>query len=136
MKTIFFSNLRIGFLLFFVAGAIITSCTKKQVGVTTAKVIIEENHEKTGGDDEDPILRIRVKKKNGLSAVGGAHVDVVTYSTDVRVGSGNTNDSGEFDQQVPVGTYYLDVTVVGTSTPYHTDAFYVDADKQVTVLVD
>lgn len=115
-------------------GAITVSCKKENVTNRKAKIIIENDLEKTGGD-HDPIIRVRVKKKNTLAPVDNALVGTYTYGTNEQINEGYTNSSGEYDRQVPAGIYYFQVTVSG-GTPVVTDTIHVHADVQPTILVD
>jgi hypothetical protein len=116
-------------------GAITVSCRKEKANFRKADLMVDNGCERTGGD-EDPIIRVRVKKKNTFVAVDSAYVETMTYSTNVRANFGYTNTLGELDQQVATGIYYLKVTVPGYSTPYVTDTMHVSKDIQATVLVD
>lgn len=115
-------------------GAITVSCKKEEVSSRKAQMITESDLEKTG--DEDPIIRVRVKKKNTYAPVDNAHVETFVYGTNVRINDGYTNSSGEYDRQVAVGIYYFHVTPQGSSTPVVTDTIHVDKDVMPTILVD
>lgn len=115
-------------------GAITVSCKKEQANARKAGLIIENDREKTG-DDEDPVIRIRTKKKNTFVPVGNVLVETMTYGTNTVANSGYTDSNGEDDQQVPEGIYYFRVTVSGSS-PVTTDTVHVSKDIQATILVD
>lgn len=115
-------------------GAITVSCRKDKTNSRKAELITQSDDEKSG--DEDPIIRVRVKKKQSLIPVGGALVETMTYGTDVRVNSGYTDSLGQYDRQVPPDVYYFKVTVSGNVTPYVTDTVRVNQDTQATILVD
>ncbi|MGV3610210.1 MAG: hypothetical protein ACO1N0_04610 [Fluviicola sp.] len=115
-------------------GAITVSCKKENVNSRKAKMIVEDCLEKTGGDT-DPIIRVRVKKKNTLAPVDNALVETYTYGTNVQVNEGYTNSSGEYDRQVPEGIYYFQVTVSGHD-PLVTDTIRVQTDVQATILIE
>lgn len=116
-------------------GAITVSCRKEKAGCRKAELITEDAGGKTGGD-EDPIIRVRVKKKNTFVPIDSAYVETRTYGTNALANSGYTNALGEDDQQVPAGIYYFKVTLPGTSTPFATDTVHVSKDIQATILVD
>ena len=115
-------------------GAITVSCKKEEVRSRKAPIVVESDPEKTGGD-EDPIIRVRVKKKNSLAPVDSAGVVTYEYGTDLLMNHGYTNSSGEYDRQVPSGIYYFQVTVKGED-PVVTDTIHVHTDVQTTILVD
>ena len=115
-------------------GAITVSCKKENVTKRKAEMITEAVPEKTGGD-QDPIIRVRVKKKNTLAPVDNAYVETYAYGTNLQVNDGYTNASGEYDRQVPAEIYYFQVTVKG-GTPVVTDTIHVRTDVQATILVD
>lgn len=114
-------------------GAITVSCKKENVTKRKAEIITEHDLEKTG--DQDPIIRVRVKKKNTLAPVDNAHVGTYAYGTNTQINVGYTNSSGEYDRQVPEGIYYFQVTV-GGGDPVVTDTIHVHTDVQPTILVD
>lgn len=115
-------------------GAITVSCKKENVTSRKAEMIIEDCLEKTGGD-QDPIIRVRVKKKNTLVPVDNAYVETYSYGTNRQINDGYTNSSGEYDRQVQSGIYYFQVTVSG-GTPVVTDTIHVRTNVQATILVD
>ena len=118
-------------------GAITISCEKQKTAFRKAQLILENsNNPKTGDDDDDPIIHGKVKKKNNLAPVDGALVGTYVYGTDTVINSQYTDDLGEFTEQVKNGIYYFKVTVPGSSSPYVTDTFSINQDKQVTILVD
>lgn len=115
-------------------GAITVSCKKENVTKRKAEIIVENDPEKTGGD-HDPIIRVRVKKKNTLAPVDNALVGTYTYGTNEQVNEGYTNSLGEYDRQVPEGIYYFQVTVSGMD-PLVTDTIHVYTDVQPTILIE
>lgn len=116
-------------------GAIIVSCKKEQ-GAKYRKAQLTTTQAKDGGDDdEDPVIRGKVKK-HSLAVVGGALVQTMTYGTNVQVGTVYTDSLGEFEQQVASGIYYFKVTVPGNSVPFATDTVHVSKDIEVTIFVD
>lgn len=115
-------------------GAITVSCKKENVTKRKAEIIVENDPEKTGGD-HDPIIRVRVKKKNTLVPVDNALVGTYTYGTNEQVNEGYTNSLGEYDRQVPEGIYYFQVTVSGMD-PLVTDTIHVNTDVQPTILIE
>lgn len=119
-----------------VLGAITTSCKKDQYA-NNRKAELTVVHAKDGGDDdEDPVIRGKVKKKANSQVIANAQVETMTYGTNVRVGSVYTDSLGDFAQQVTSGIYYFKVTPPGFSTPYVTDTVHVTKDIQVTIEVD
>lgn len=118
-------------------GGMTVSCEKealKPVKEHTAKMTTE--HAKLGGDDdEDPVIRGKVKKNNFV-AVDSAFVETMTYGTNVRVDSVYTDSIGQFQQKVAAGIYYFKVTVPGFSSPVITDTVHVYRDVQVEIIVD
>lgn len=118
-------------------GAITVSCRKEEnTKFRKAKITSCESNNKDGGeDDDDPIIRGRVKKRNN-SVVDSAHVETLTYLSNVKVGDQYTDDAGEFEQTVTIGKYYFRVTVPGVSTPYITDTIHVNADRNIEITVD
>jgi hypothetical protein len=115
-------------------GVITVSCKKENVSKRKAEIITEHDPEKTGGD-HDPIIRVRVKKKNTLAPIDNAYVETYTYSTNLQINDGYTNSSGEYDRQVPEGIYYFQVTVSG-GDPVVTDTIHVHTDVQPTILIE
>jgi hypothetical protein len=133
MKT---NNFMIASLLILIGmGAITVSCQKGKANFRKAKLVTEYANEKTGGD-EDPIIRVRVKKKNSFAPVDSAFVETIDYESNMQVNSGYTNALGESKQQVPTGIYYFKVTVPRNSIQYITDTVHVHADIETTILVD
>ncbi len=118
-------------------GAITVSCKKEEnTKFRKAKITSCDLNNKDGGeDDDDPIIRGRVKKRNNL-VVYNAHVETMTYLSNVKVGDQYTDSLGEFQQTVTIGKYYFKVTVPGVSTPYVTDTIHVNADRNVNIIVD
>lgn len=114
-------------------GAITVSCKKENVTKRKAAIITENDPEKTGGD-HDPIIRVRVKKKNTLAPIDNAYVQTYTYGTNVQINDGYTDSLGEYDRQVPTGIYYFQVTVSG-GDPVVTDTIHVNADVLATILI-
>jgi len=117
-------------------GALVVSCDKVKNRVKRAQLIVNTASEKDGGDDEDPIIQGRVKKKNTFVPIDSAYVETVTYGTNLRIGAKYTDDKGIFTQPADTGTFYFKVTVPGFSTPYVTDTIYIDKDTEVTILVN
>jgi hypothetical protein len=117
-------------------GAITVSCKKENVTKRKAQVLTENELEKEGGD-HDPIIRVRVKKRNTLAPLDSADVETYEYGTDLLINDGYTNSSGEYDRQVPAGIYYFRVTPKGGSSSL-SDTIHVheDDDVQKTILVD
>lgn len=115
-------------------GAITVSCKKEEVKSRKAQIVVESDAEKTGGD-HDPIIRVRVKKKNTLAPIDNALVGTYIYGTNLQINEGRTNSSGEYDCQVPEGIYYFHVTV-GGGDPLVTDTIRVSSDVQATILVN
>jgi hypothetical protein len=115
-------------------GAITISCKKEQPAQRLKAQMTTAQAKDGGDDDEDPVIRGKVKKNN--LALFGAEVETVTYGTNVRIGSVYTDSLGEFAQHVSKGTYYFKVTVPGFSTPYVTDTVSVTKDTEVNISVD
>jgi hypothetical protein len=114
-------------------GAITISCEKEKTA-NLQRARISASRQKDGGDnDEDPVIRGKVKKNN--LPISGALVETIDRDTKVRVGSAATNDLGEFTQHVAKGTYFFRVTIPGFSIPYVTDAVSVDKDTEVRITV-
>lgn len=116
-------------------GAITVSCQKEKATFRKAELMTKYTNEKTGGD-EDPIIRVRVKKKNSFAPVDSAFVETIDYVSNEQINTGYTNAIGESKQQVPKGVYYFKVTVPRNSIPYITDTVHVKADIETTILVD
>ena len=116
-------------------GAIAVSCEKAKTNTRKAVLMVDNSCEKTGGD-EDPIIRVRVKKKNTFVPVNNAYVETMNYTTSTSVNTGFTNTLGEYDHKEAVGIYYLKVTPSGSSTTYVTDTIHVNTSVTATVLVD
>jgi|GEM_PF-2937056 len=132
MKT---TKLMIASLLILVAmGAITVSCEKAKTTTRKAALLVDNSCEKTGGD-EDPIIRVRVKKKNTFVPIYNAFVETMSYVTGTGVNSGYTDSLGEYDKKVTAGIYYFKVTPAGGTTSI-TDTVHVNNNVQVTILVD
>lgn len=117
-------------------GAITVSCKKEQVAkYRKAEMCVSETNAKDGGDDEDPIIRGKVKK-HSFEPVDSAFVETITYGTNIRVGADYTDELGDFVQLVEKGIYYFKVTIPGESTPYVTDTIHVNEDVEVTIFVN
>ncbi len=114
-------------------GAITVSCKKENVTSRKAQIITEYDLEKTG--DQDPIIRVRVKKRYTLVPVDSADVETYEYGTNLQINQGYTNSSGEYDRQVAGGIYYFRVTPKGGSS-FLTDTIHVHTDVQATILID
>jgi hypothetical protein len=115
-------------------GAITVSCKKENVTKRKAEMIVEDCLEKTGGDT-DPIIRVRVKKRNTMAPMDSVQVETYTYGTNLQINYGYTNSSGEYDRQVAEGIYYFRVTPKGESS-FLTDSIDVHTDVQTTILID
>lgn len=116
-------------------GAITVSCKKEKVPPCKAKMATINSTPKDGGDDEDPIIRGKVKK-HSFEPVDSAFVETITYGTNIRVGADYTDELGDFVQLVEKGIYYFKVTIPSESTPYVTDTIHVNEDVEVTILVN
>lgn len=118
-------------------GAITVSCEKQKTAFKKAQLVADNNNTpKTGDDDDEPIFQGKVRKKIGLTTVGGARVETYEYGTNNKIGTQYTYDPGEFTQQVKKGTYYFKVTVPDDSNLYITDTLSIHQNMQVTILVD
>jgi len=115
-------------------GAITVSCEKAKTSVNKAALLVDDSCEKDGGD-EDPIIRVRVKKKNTFVPVNNAYVETMSYATGLSVNTGFTNTLGHYDNSVAAGIYYFKVTPSGGSTSI-TDTVHVNKDIVATILVD
>lgn len=116
-------------------GVITVSCEKEKTAPRKAELTIE--YAKDGGDDdEDPVIRGKVKKKNSVVVISGATVEILTYGTNIKIGEEYTDSLGNFEDQVPAGIYYFKVTIPGNSIPIVTDSVHVSKDVQVTIEVD
>lgn len=116
-------------------GGMTMSCEKEQLkpAECNGKTTIE--HTKDGGDDDDdPVIRGKVKNKNTLVAIPGAGVETFTYSTGTKVATKVTDSLGDFDEQLPVGIYYFKVTPVGGST-VTTDTVHVNGNMNLTLAI-
>jgi len=113
-------------------GAVTMSCEKEELKPAEGKPTTE--HTKSG-DDDDPVIRGRVKKKSNGMGISGAHVETLTYGTNTKVGDEYTDSSGDFVEVVPVGIYYFKVTVPGNGTPTYSDTVHVNHDVNVTIEV-
>ena len=115
-------------------GTILVSCKKEQPTQNRKATVTSEQAKDTGDDDEDPVIRGRVKKNS--VAVNNATVVTMTYGTNVAVGSVNTDSLGQFQQQVPKGTYYFKVTPYGSTTAQVTDTVRVYSDTNVDITIN
>lgn len=115
------------------------SCRKESINRSgsflKAEVKTEYSLEKND-PDEEPYIRVRVKKKNSFTPVNNANVETFAYGTNVRFSSYFTDSAGEVRQTVPIGTYYFHITLPGTSIPYVTDTIHVNKDVTANVFVD
>lgn len=112
-------------------GATTVSCEKEQL-----KPGKEQHHTRHGGDDdEDPVIRGKVKKSN-FTPVNNAHVETMVYGTNAQYASTYTNELGEYQQKVSVGIYYLKVTNPNSGNPVYTDTMHVSSDREVNVIAD
>ena len=116
-------------------GAITVSCKKEQCAKYRKAKITTIQAKDGGDDDEDPVIRGKVKK-HSLSPVDSAYVETITYGSNVSIGAEYTDNLGRFDQKADSGIYYFRVTVPGISTPYVTDTVHVNKDIEVTIFVD
>ena len=124
------------FLILVGMGAITVSCEKEEsTKFRKAKIVAHDSKEKGGEDDEDPIIRGKVRKHN-LTPIDSAYVETIGYSSNSKIGDAYTNTAGEFEQKVPIGIYYFRVTVPGNSTPFVTDTIHVHSDTNVDIFVD
>lgn len=116
--------------------AITVSCNKETCA-KYRKANVQTVPVKDGGgdDDEDPVIRGKVKKSNN-SVVVNASVETMTYGTNASVGTVYTDSLGEFQQKVDAGIYYFKVIAPGETIPYVTDTVHVNKDVQVTITVD
>lgn len=116
-------------------GAITVSCKKEQCTKYRKAGLTVVQTKDGGDDDEDPVIRGKVKKHN-LTPVNGAYVETMAYGTNARIGGVYSDSLGDFVQTVSKGTYYFVVSVPHQSTPFVTDTLHVEEDSEVTIFVD
>jgi len=115
-------------------GATTVSCEKEQL-VKKHEGDISTGPTRTGDDDEDPVIRGKVKKSN-FTPVDSAHVETMVYGTNAKFGSVYTNSLGEYEQKVTAGIYYLKVTNPNSGIPVYTDTIHVSSDREVNVIAN
>lgn len=116
-------------------GAITVSC--KKVSHKKAEIIeCDEPSRDGGGDDEDPVIRGRVKKKNTFVPIDSAYVETLSSPSHTKVGDCYTDANGDFSQRVSAGIYYFKILPPGATTPYVTDTIHVYKDRNIVILVD
>lgn len=121
-------------MILFALGAITVSCNKEQTA-KCRKATITAVEKDGGDDDEDPVIRGRVKKTNN-SVIVNATVETVMYGTNASQGTVYTDSLGEFQQKVKAGIYYFKVLVPGETIPYVTDTVHVNKDVEITITVE
>lgn len=115
-------------------GGTAASCKKIQSEPASKAQIITEHLKIGGDDDEDPVIRGKVKKSN-FSAVENASVETVTYGSNAIVDTAYTDSQGEFVQKTAAGIYYFRVTVPGGS-PENTDTIHLSTDRDIQIIVN
>ena len=111
------------------------SCEKEQLKPTECKGKTTIEHTKDGGDDDDdPVIRGKVKNKNSLVVIPGAGVETCSYPAGITVATKVTDSLGDFEEQIPVGIYYFKITPVGGST-VTTDTIRVNKDMNFTLYI-
>ena len=119
-----------------VLGTTIVSCKKEQIAKCRKAQLTAVEAKNGGDDDEDPVIRGKVQKKNTFVVISNAYVETMAYGTNIRAGSVYTDSLGNFKQKVPAGAYYFKVTIAGSSTPSVTDTIHVNKDIDVTISLD
>ena len=111
------------------------SCQKEEVNASkTESVSLEFQNLKEGGDDdEDPIVQGKVVDGED-NPVGNAFVEIYEDGAAFPLDSTTTDATGEFEFQVPMGSYYLMVTLPGQN-PVSSDVFEVESNVQITIEV-
>ncbi|ASS49915.1 MAG: hypothetical protein A3D31_10070 [Candidatus Fluviicola riflensis] len=112
-------------------GATTMSCEKEQLNPSDEHCQTRDG----GDDDEDPVIRGKVKKSNFVP-VDSAHVETMVYGTNVQFASTYTNELGEYEQKVDSGIYYLKVTNPNSGIPVYTDTMHVNSDREMDVIAD
>ncbi len=113
-------------------GAMTVSCEKEQLKPTKQSC----SQTRDGGDDdEDPVIRGKVKKSN-FTPVNNAHVETMVYGTNARFGETYTDELGDYEQKVDPGIYYLKVTNPNSGIPVYTDTMHVSSDREMNVTAD
>jgi hypothetical protein len=115
-------------------GVMAVSCEKEEITPVKGQKATT-GFAKIGDDDEDPVIRGKVKKSN-FTPVDSAHVETMVYGTNARLGSVYTNSLGEYTQKVTAGIYYLKVTNPNSGIPVYTDTMHVSSDREVNVIAD
>jgi len=111
-------------------GGMTMSCEKEQLK-PEEKVKTSNGQAKDGGDDDDdPVIRGKVKKSNGL-AVDNASVETFEYGSDDKLGTVYTDELGDYGYKVPPGIYYLKVTNPNSNIAVYTDTVHVHDDDVV-----
>ena len=120
-------------------GVIVVSCKKEKQansGNSLKAEMIAEYGKPKRDTDEDPYIRVRVKKKHSLSPVTNANVETFEYGTNLRISSDYTDSVGETKQIVTPGIYYFQVTPSGTTVSFVTDTIHVNSDVTTTIFID
>jgi hypothetical protein len=121
--------------IFIGLGTITMSCEKEQLKPEQKVKTSNEQAKDGGDDDDDPVIRGKVKKSNGL-AVDNASVETFDYETDDKLGTVYTDELGDYSQKVPAGIYYLKVTNPNSNISVYTDTIHVHSDVIVNVTAD